>query len=230
VDVHNFILDQYDTHLAALASEVAADSHFGNRSVLLGGLGGSFLYQEIPGLDRPAKRSPRARMQVWDALLARAGVSLQGKAVFDVGCNLGLMGAEYLRRGARWLHGWDQPQVVEAARRVLLSIGCTRFSLAGGRLDRDTDLAGSLPAHMKAVAGEDTVLSYLAIRGHIGWLPALARFPWRYMLYEGHQEDGALDGYLAELNAVVPVRLVEADRLSDGISAARDIALIERQS
>jgi hypothetical protein len=228
VDIHNFILEDYDAHLRELADIVTESSHFGDRSRLLGGRRGSFLYQEFPGLDRPAKRSPRMRLQAWDPLLERAGVSVEGKAVFDVGCNLGLMGAEYLRRGSRWLHGWDHPNVVESARKVLLSIGCTRFSLTGGALSPQTDLAAGLPEHLKAIGTDDAILSYLAVRGHVGWLPGLAKLPWRYMLYEGHQEDGELETYVAELNAQIPVRLLTADRVSDGVSAPRDIALIER--
>ena len=228
VDVHNFILEGYDAHLRELADSVIEPSHFGGRSRFLGGKSGSFLYQEIPGLDRPAKRSPRARLQAWDPLLQRAGVSIEGKTVLDIGCNLGLMGAEYLRRGAHWLHGWDQPDVVEAARKVLLSIGCTRFSLTGGALYSETDLAAGLPEHLQSIGNEGAILSYLAVRGHIGWLPGLKALPWRYMLYEGHQEDGELETYFAELNARIAVRLLTTDSVSDGVSAPRDIALIER--
>jgi hypothetical protein len=230
VDVHNFILDDYDAHLRSLADGVTESSHFGGHSRFLGGKAGSFLYQEIPGLDRPAKRSPRMRLQAWDPLLERAGISIEGTVVFDIGCNLGLMGAEHLRRGARWLHGWDQPEVVAAARKVLLSIGCTRFSFTGTALGAQTDLKANLPEHLKSVGHDGAILSYLAIRGHVGWLPGLAGLPWRYMLYEGHQEDGELETYIAELNASIPARLLTTDRVSDGVSAPRDIALIERIS
>lgn len=225
VDVHNFILEGYDAHLRALAQSVTEPSHFGGRSHFLGG---SFLYQEFPGLDRPAKRSTRVRFQAWDPLLERAGVSLDRKVVFDIGCNLGLMGAEYLRRGARWMHGWDHPEVVEAAHKVLLSIGCTRFSLSGGTLDAGTNLAAGLPDHLKSVDNDGAILAYLAVRGHVGWLAGLHTLPWRYMFYEGHQEDGELETYVAKLHNSIPVRLVTTDRVSDGVSAPRDIALIER--
>lgn len=229
VDVHNFILDRYQDHLGELAAKVASDSHFGSRSLLLGGFAGSFLYQEIPGIDYPAKRSPRVRMKAWDKVLAGAGVSIEGRPVFDVGCNLGLMGAEYLRRGAHWLHGWDQPSVVEAARSVLLSIGCTRFSLTGGHLSQATDFTASLPDHLRS-SGNEAVLSYLAIRGHIGWPPALSDLPWRYMLYEGHQEDHPVERYVSELNQRIPVRLLATSRIVDGVSAPREIALLEREA
>ena len=222
------ILENYETYLRELAATVTEQSHFGGRMRVLGGKSGCFLYQEIPGLDQPAKRSPRVRLQAWDPLLQRTHASIEGKVIFDVGCNLGLMGAEYLRRGARWVHGWDQPDVVEAARKVLLSVGCTRFSLTGGMLARDSDLFVQLPDHLRATGNDGAILSYLSVREHIGWLPGLARLPWRYMLYEGHPDDRQIETYVAELNAQIPVRLLTTDRVSDGVVATHDIALIER--
>jgi hypothetical protein len=228
VDAHNFVLEGYGNYLRELAASVKELSHFGGRSRVLGGKTGSFLYQEFPGLDQPAKRSPRARLQAWEPLLARAGISIDDKIVFDVGCNLGLMGAEYLRRGVRWIHGWDRPEVVQAAHKVLLSVGCTRFSLTGGMLTSDTDLLAQLPDHLKAIGNDNGILSYLSVRDHIGWLPGLAALPWRYMLYEGHQDDRQIETYIAELNARIPVRLLTTDRVSDGVVGTHDIALIER--
>jgi hypothetical protein len=214
--------------LRDLAASVAGISHFGGRMRVLGGRSGCLLYQEIPSLDSPAKRSPRARLQAWDPLLQRAHVSIEGKVIFDVGCNLGLMGAEYLRRNARWVHGWDQPEVVKAAHKVLLSVGCTRFSLAGDKLGQETDLFSQLPDHLQTLSREDGVLSYLSVREHVGWLAGLARLPWRYMLYEGHPDDRQIETYIAELNERIPVRLLTTDRVSDGLTGTCDIALIER--
>ena len=228
VDIHNFVLDHYEDHLLATAKAATAASHFGGRSLVLGGMGGNFLYQEIPGVGLPAKRSPRKRMEILDALQREAGVTMAGKVVFDIGCNLGLMGAEYLRRGAYWLHGWDKEEVVAAARTVLLSIGCTRFSLTGGHLTADLDLAQQLPSHLARLDHDDAIVSYLAIRGHLGWLSALTRLPWRYMIYEGHQNDGPLETYVEELKARMPVRLAAAAKVADGVSEIRDLAVLER--
>lgn len=225
VDIHNFVLKRYERHLTELAKTVSKTSHFGTQSRVLGG---SFLYQEVPGVDLPAKRSPCQRMKIWDRLLGESGLRLENKVVLDVGCNLGLMGAEYLRRGARWLHGWDMQEMVEAARNVLLSIGCTRFSLVGGEIEPDIDLVGQLPGHLSNLSNEDVVLSYLAIRGHIGWLSALGDLPWCWMLYEGHQDDGDLESYVAELNRRMPVQVVAAARVADAVSTSRDVAIIRR--
>ena len=221
-------IENYGGYLRNLAESVTDASHFGNRLRLVGDRTGCFLYQEIPGLESPAKRSPRVRLQAWDPLLQRSGVSIEGKVIFDIGCNLGLMGAEYLRRKARWIHGWDRPEVVDAAYKVLLAVGCTRFSLTGATLDQDSDLFSDLPPHLKNVDREDAILSYLSVRDHVGWLTGLSKLPWRYMLYEGHPDDRQIDRYIAELNERVSVRLLTTDRVSDSVSGSRDIALVER--
>lgn len=225
VDVHNFILKNYEQFLSELAKRTASTSHFGEKSLLLGG---EFLYQEIPGVNLPGKRSPEARMIVMDRLLLESGLDLTGKVIFDVGCNLGLMGAQYLRRGARWLHGWDMLEVVVATDKVLSSIGCTRYSLSGGLLTPDVDLKAQLPLHLNEIPQEEIILNYLAIRGHIGWLNALKDLSWGYMLYESHQEDGPIQEYIDELNELIPVKLLTQGRVVDGTSSARDVAIIKR--
>ena len=223
------VLENYERYLRDLATNVAGISHFGGRMRVLGGRSGCFLYQEIPSLDRPAKRSPRVRLQAWDPLLQRAHVSIEGKVIFDIGCNLGLMGAEYLRRSARWVHGWDQPEVVKAARQVLLSVGCTRFSLTGGRLDQETDLFSQLPDHLKTLEpGRRHPELSLGARPCRLACPACPALPWRYMLYKGHPDDRQIETYIAELNERIPVRLLTTDRVSDGLTGTCDIALIER--
>ncbi len=225
VDIHNFVLDRYENHLLKIAKDVSHTTHFGAKSSLLGG---KFLYQEIPGVDLPAKRSPSERMKVFDQLLLECGLSLANKVVFDIGCNLGLMGAEYLHRGARWIHGWDMPEVIQASSKVLLSIGCTRFSLTGGKLSEDARLFEQLPLHLQSVEHDDVFLSYLAIRGHVGWLPSLKHLPWNYMLYEGHQEDGDIEGDIAQLNEMISVRLLAKSWVTGGLSSIRPIGIVER--
>lgn len=225
VDIHNFILKDYDQLLNALALKTASTSHFGGKSIFLGG---EFLYQEIPGVNLPSKRSPNKRMVLIDELLKRSGLDLKEKVILDIGCNLGLMGAQYLKRGARWLHGWDMENVVPATERILNAIGCTRFSLTGGMLGSDVSLSKQLPPHLNYLSNEETVINYLAIRGHIGWLKALQDLPWSYMLYESHQEDGPLEGYIQELNKMVPVEIAAKGTIADGTSQKRDVAIIKR--
>ena len=228
VDVHNFKLGTYDRVLGSLAEEVRAASHFGEaRGNVIGG-DGRCLYQEIPGADPPAKRSPVARMRAFDALLREAVVKLEQKAVLDVGCNLGLMSAEYLRRGAMWVHGWDYPEVIEAAEKVLLAVGCTRFSLTPMILGSDSPPLSTVPPHILGQGADRIVISYLAVRKHVGWLRALDAIPWRHMLYEGHEGDGPLEEYVSALEAIVPVDVLARGTVSDAMSPPRSIALLRR--
>ena len=228
VDIHNFSLNRYDRFLDKLANEVASASHFGEQSKIIGTIGGNYLYQEIPGVAAPAKRSPRQRMVAYDKLFADAKLDLKDKLFLDFGCNLGLMGAELQRRGAGWHHGWDFPAVIQATRRTLLAIGCTRFSLASCDMTDAAALRASMPEHLKRFSADETVISYFALRKHIGWTPLLAEIGWRYMIYEGHQTDGELEGYVAELNRMVPVEIVVKTKLRDANSTPRDAAIIRR--
>lgn len=228
VDVHSFVLHRYEKHLLEMANRAAAVSHFGGKSFILGGTSGKYLYQSIPGVPMPAKRSPGERMCLWDHLLMEAGVTLRDKVVFDVGCNLGLMSAEYLRRGSRWVHGWDMPRTIEATRQVLLSTGCTRFSLTPCELSASLNLIADVPEHVSGIKMQAGIVSYLAMRQHISWLPGLSALPWQFMLYEGHQGDRPFQVYLDDLAKIVDVRVLGFRRVSDANSAEREMALVER--
>jgi hypothetical protein len=100
VDLQNFALDNYYNYLKDIAIQASKNSHFGQKSYLLGG---EYLYQEVPGLNLGAKRSPAVRFETFKKLLQKSGLSLKDKFVMDVGCNIGLMGAQYLKDGAAWL-------------------------------------------------------------------------------------------------------------------------------
>jgi hypothetical protein len=51
------------------------------------------------------------------------------------------------------------------------------------------------------------VVSYLAVRAHLGWLKALENSLWSFLLYEGHEGETREDfeGYLKRLNQMVAV-------------------------
>jgi len=227
LDFQNFTLLDYGDFLETLATAAAADTHFGDRSLLRGG---SYLYQNVPGLARSGKRNIGTRGLIIDRILAEAGVSLDGRVVIDFGCNIGMMMAEYLRRGAAWCSGYDLPKVVQHAEKLLLATGCTRFSLIGGTLGSTTDALATLPPHTHSLLG-DSLVSYLAIRGHVGWLPTLGTLPWTYLLYEGHENE-SMEQSLREfdrLAATAPVEVVSKTTYRDGDSRDRTVALLHRR-
>src|SRR3982751_4970712 len=116
-------------------------------------------------------------MQMLLELMNTAGVSIKDRLVLDVGCNIGMMMAQYLKLGALWCHGWDQEVVVPHTERLLYALGCTRFSTSGGVITKSIRLQDALASHVKPYL-EGCAISYLAIRGHTDWLDALADIPW----------------------------------------------------
>lgn len=225
VDFQNFLLGDYTTFLTELALAAAESSHFGDKSVIRGG---RYLYQTVPGLDLPAKRSVGNRVVVLRELLRRADCDLTGRRVLDIGCNIGMMLASYLRMGASWCHGWDMPHVVPHTERLLLATGCTRFSLTGALLESDRPLRDDLPAFVRD--GGPLVISYLAVRGHLGWLDALTTLPWTHMIYEGHEgeDEATTRGHIADLAKRVPCRLAALASYRDGDSDPRMVGIVVR--
>jgi hypothetical protein len=164
-------------------------------------------------------------MQVVDDLLFAAGESIADKVVLDIGCNLGMAIAEYLRRGARWCFGWDLETTVTHSKRILRAVGCTRFSLYG----RDLNDRGDLRQDIRSME-TDYVISYLAIRKHIGWHPSLFTLPWTTMIYEGHEAEDverSLD-FLRELGEQIPIAGIHYAHQQDFSPGERFVAVVKR--
>ena len=225
-NLQNFGLHRYGTYLKTLARQVGAASYIGERSLIEGG---SYLYHAIPGVGLPARRDPRRRMVAVAALLSEAKVSLEKRIVLDVGCNIGMMAAEYLRAGATWVHGWDRPATALSAERMLLAIGCTRFSVTGCDLDATPPLMSDVPAFLRSDF-PGAVVSYLAIRGHLGWLAALQSMPWAALIYEGHEgeDEAAARQHLAELCSTAGAEVAGLRLHRDGDSTPRVLAVLRR--
>jgi hypothetical protein len=226
IDFQNFALTGYGEYLKYVALEAAKASHFGDTSIIRGG---RYLYQTVPGLSLPGKRDIGVRMKALTALLDEAGVSVKDRLVLDVGCNVGMMMAQYLKMGALWCHGWDQQVVVPHTERLLYALGCTRFSTTGGVITRSIRLQDNLAPHVRPHL-EGCAISYLAIRGHIDWLDALAEIPWAFMIYEGHEGETTEQSlkYLEEFNTRVPFQIAAQGEYADGDSESRTAAILIR--
>jgi len=224
IDFQNFALTAYDTFLKDTALAAAEATHFGDKSLLRGG---RYLYQAVPGVDLPGKRNPEKRFETLLEMMTTAGVSVENRLVLDVGCNIGMMMAQYLKQGALWCHGWDQETVVPHTEKLLYALGCTRFSTTGGVITQSIDLANNLGCHLKPHLN-GCVISYLAIRGHINWLDALKEIPWAFMIYEGHEGETTEQSlrYLEELKKVVPFRIGAQGEYEDGDSESRTVAIV----
>jgi len=224
VDFQNFVLASYKQYLRKLAEAARDDTHFGPKSVLWGG---RFLYQSIPGVGMPSRRKLDQRFSVIDRMMAEHDVSLQGKLVLDIGCNIGMAMAEYLKRGAKWCHGWDMQEIVNHTGRLLPALGCTRFSLTGGKLHKEQHLEGDVPEFIHNDF-DGCVISYLAIRMHVGWLDSLQNINWSYLIYEEHQGDD-FKSDMKEFSNLVDFDILEARQYSDGLSDNRTVAILKRK-
>ena len=111
-----------------------------------------------------------------------------------------------------------------------MAIGCMRFSLTSGPITREQPVETNVPDFVRSGL-DGCVISYLAIRGHIGWIAALGRVPWEFMVYEGHEVESEADlqKFISELQPLVRVRVVEQQIYVDGTSKPRVVAIIARK-
>jgi hypothetical protein len=227
IDFQNFLLVNYEVHLKERALQATSNSHFGDRSLLRGG---NYLYQTVPGVALPAKRDAEKRMGAIRKLLDDAGLTIQNHLVLDVGCNIGMMMAQYLKAGAAWCHGWDLEYITKHAESLLLSIGAARFSTTGGNIMETERPEKDLPEFLRSQL-DDCVISYLSVQNWIGWVPMLGRIPWSFLIYEGHEDETQADfeRNLAELGQLVKFTLAGVGQYQDGDSEPRTVAVLIRQ-
>ncbi|PYX56892.1 MAG: hypothetical protein DMG76_13510 [Acidobacteria bacterium] len=227
VDHQNFLLVDYGNYLKKVALESADDSHYGDRSVLRGN---RYLYQSVPGVAVPGKRNAEKRMETLTRMMERAGVTVKDRLVLDVGCNVGMMMAQYLKQGAMWCHGWDHENVTPQAEKLLYAIGCTRFSVTGGNILQhprpEDDLPQFLHSHLNGCA-----ISYLAVHNWIGWVEMIGRLPWSFMIFEGHENDTDEHNQKSFdiLRKMTRFEVAEYGQAQDGDSESRAIAILIRK-
>jgi hypothetical protein len=228
IDFQNFALTAYGEYLKSVALEAAEATHFGDKSILRGG---RYLYQSVPGVNLPAKRNIEQRIEMLLELMKTAGVCVENRLVLDVGCNVGMMMAQYLKLGALWCHGWDQEAVVPHTEKLLYALGCTRFSTTGGLITQTIDLQSALGDHLKPHL-KGCVISYLAVRGHVNWLDALKEIPWAFMIYEGHEGETTEQSlnYIEELKKSISFRIAAQGEYADGDSDPRTVAILVREA
>lgn len=225
VDFQAFTFRDELAELAAIVDDGRASVHFGAGRGFRGG--GAYLYQGIPGLEA-GKRDVTRRWRDLETLLAEAGGSFQDRLVMDIGCNSGLMLYGGLARGACWGLGWDLPEVARVAGALLPALGATRSSVTGVAIGPETDFAADLPTHLREQ--RDGVLFYLSVSDHIGFPEGVAALPWRWMIYEGHADQGI--GDQAERLRAVPwladAEIRASRMLVDGDSPPRPVLVLSR--
>jgi hypothetical protein len=227
VDFQNFHFVDYGAYLKRVARQAQQASHFGDQSFLRGG---RYLYQSVPGVRLHGKRNTEQRELEFRALLDAAGLTVKDKIVLDFGCNVGMMIALYLKLGADWCHGWDLPHIVEHTDKLLLALGCTRFSTTGVKLDRASDVAADIGPFLRSRL-DGCVISYLAVRANLGWLDALSRIPWSFLIYESHEHETPeqFEADLQQLRQTVDFETRATRVYRDGDCDPRFLAVLVRR-
>lgn len=227
VDFQGFLLRDEEKILSKIVDEVKDKVHFGGVRFYRGGQ--KYLYQSIPGL-AVGKRDIETRWQFLLEMMVECQCSFEDRTVYDIGCNAGLMLYNALSEGAQWGIGWDLPDVVESAKRVLLALGATRFNLFGEMISGDTVFKSRVPDRYKAK--KNGILFFLAVSDHIGFPSGVGELPWEYMFYEGH----ANQSYEMSLERLRSVPwLKDADIVShrcfaDGDTPERVVILLKCQA
>ena len=212
VDFQGFMLKDAKKYVLQVAHEVHEDVHFGNRHWIRGG---KYLYQSIPGLCI-GKRDINTRWNLFKEAIQRQGASIEGSVVLDIGCNAGMILYSALIDGAAWTVGWDRPIVAAAARRLLLSLGMTRFDIVGQEISPETDFCSALPLFV--APDRDSILFFLSMRKHIGFPDGVKNIPFKYMVYEDHYGESLsnVKNYLKEIEHGWDLRIDQITSYRDG--------------
>ena len=210
-----------------LDEQAISTLHFG-RERLVGG--NRYLYQSIPTTGQAGRRDSARRWKKISSMLADNELSVSNRLVLDVGCNAGMMLAAALTDGAAWGLGWDLPRVCEQAKTLLLGLGYTRFDLVGTTLDPSYRLEPNVPEHLLSRLDGSIVL-YLAIRHHAGFVADLGAIPWQAMVYEGGETESVarLEEALAPLRQTADFTIASAMDFRDGEGLARPLAILIRR-
>jgi len=217
-----------ETLVPRLLDEGAVSTlHFG-RERLVGD--NRYLYQSIPTTGQAGRRDSARRWRKISSMLAEHELSVSNRLVLDVGCNAGMMLAAALTDGAAWGLGWDLPQVCGPAETLLLGLGYTRFDLFGTTLDPNYRLEPNVPGHLLPRLN-GSIIFYLAIRHHAGFVADLGSVPWQALIYEGGETESVarLEEALAPLRQTADFTIASAVNFRDGEGLARPLAILIRR-
>ncbi len=226
VDFQQFRLLDRNPLIAHVLDSARSHFHFGGSLLHRGG--GKYLYQSVPGMET-GKRDTRYRTERICDMLRGQGLDFEDRLVLDVGCNSAMMLAAALSRGARWGMGWDLPELVSAAERLQGLLGNTRLTLVPGTLEAESALEAGVPDWLRPRL-QGSIVFFLAVWRHVGWPAALAKIPWKALVFEGHEMDAQEESQenFRRMAALWGCRLVAQDNLIDGDSDWRPLALFVR--
>jgi hypothetical protein len=125
--------------------------------------------------------------------------------------------------------GWDLPAVVSAAERLQCPLGNTRLSFVPGQLNAESALEAQVPEWLRGSL-DGSIIFFLAVWRHVGWPAALARIPWKALVFEGHEADTAEEAQenVKLIERQWRCRRVMEGTVIDGESDRRPLALFVR--
>ena len=116
-------------------------------------------------------------------MMKEKGCSLEGKVVYEVSLSGRSFLYQALSQGAQWAVGWYPSEAVLPLRRILLSLGMTRFDL---HQVEPTDVRPFNPDAPERYKKREEGILIIPASGDISSLwPRILELPWEFMLYQG---------------------------------------------
>src|SRR5262249_43970276 len=173
VDFQSFNLINYERYLQDIAAQAEGPGRQGDRPTR-SAAGASI---RVQGLDVDRRTAAIA------GLLGRENISIRDRLVIEVGSKAGGMLAHCLKLGAAWCHGLEREEQAACSERLLLALGCTRFSISTLQSGMPASTDGGVPAFLKPMLNG----SILVISGDYASRPLpepLYSTPWSFLVLE----------------------------------------------
>jgi hypothetical protein len=219
VDFQNFLFPNYGSYLQALTQEVAAKLRPDDLLLLQPSIADFFV-----SLCSSANGGARSDLLLLSDLLESSRVPIKGKLVLNINCGSGVTMAEYLRLGARWCHGWDEAEIIRHVEKLLLALGCTRFSLTGSDASCLQGIKAKLPGFLHPHLN-GCIVSYNDLDGNLDWLYAISSIPMSFLVYETGR---GFQVCLERLKAELRLELVALTSRSHDGGDKRNIAILSK--
>jgi len=226
VDFQQFVVRNKKRMINEFLSVTKKDFHFGDTRLIRTN---KYLYQSIPGSTNIGKRDIDKRWATINKLLKEKEIVVSNRLVLDVGCNAGMILGSALAEGALWGLGWDKPNVVHQAGRLNTLLGNTRVSFFPAVLSESYPLSKDIPERFASLLGESVVF-YLAVWKHFGFMRDLVSLPWKVLVFEGHDGDTftTLKDKLEQMQSKWNCRIIAKSEIRDGDCGIRPLVVFGR--
>jgi hypothetical protein len=219
IDFQNFFFPNYESYLKSLVQRAVQILRSDDPLLLRPNL-----TDFAASLSSPAEdKADRGKFLLAD-LLESNRVPVKGKLVLNINCGSGMAMAEYLSLGARWCHGWDEAGILRYTEKLLLALGCTRFSLTNSDEDCHQEIKSKLPEFLHPHLN-GCIVSYNDADGDLGWLCAISQIPMSFLIYEA---SGGFELSFKRLKAKLGFEVIALASQNYGRGSGRSMAILAR--